>query len=141
MVSEIVEDLLYVGDVLDGQSAHEHSVDYDRIVSVGGGCHENTTHCLLMKDDYGVDHSTFREAAGRVQSSLMAEKIVLVHCAVGASRAPSVAAAAMAVLDGSSFDEALDEIRDKRGSTRSGNLVHPHPALRGAAEKYVDEQS
>ena len=141
MPSEIVEDRLYVGDVIDGRNAHEHSIDYDRVVSVGGGCHDNTTHCHLLKDDYGVDHATFRQAVGAVQSGLLKDETVLVHCAVGASRAPSVTASAMAVLDGTSFDEALDEIKDKRGATRSGNLVNPHPALRGAAESYVEDHS
>jgi len=141
MVSEIVEDRLYVGDVLDGQSADEHATEYDRIITVGGGCHENTTHCYEMRDDYGVDQTVFREAAGCLQSGLMAGDTILVHCAVGSSRAPSVAAAAIAVLDGTDFDEAIEEVRSERGSTRSGHLVNPHPALESAAREYIESQS
>jgi len=141
MVSEIVEDLVYVGDALDGRNAHEHDRDYDRIITVGGGSHDNTTHYFPLRDDYGVDHGTFSEAAGCVQSGLMKGETVFIHCAVGASRAPSVTAAAMAVLDESSFDEALDEIKSQRGTTRSGNLVNPHPALRESGEQYVERHS
>ena len=141
MVSEIVEGRLYLGDRIDGDHADEHGQDYDRIITVGGGCHDNTTDCLQMQDDYGVRYATFREAASRLQSALCNGEVVLIHCAVGSSRAPSVAAAAMATLDGTSFDEAVEEIREKRGATRSGNLVNPHPALRGAGEQYIEEQS
>jgi hypothetical protein len=141
MVSEIVEDRLYLGDVIDGENAHEHKNEYDSVISVGGYCHDNTTDCLKMRDNYGVNQEVFRAAADRLQSALCNGEVVFIHCAVGASRAPSVTAAVMAVLDNTSFDEAIEEIREKRGTTRSGHTVNPHPALESAGKKYVGNQS
>jgi len=86
-----------------------------------------------MMDGPRNEREPFQEAVKQILSDLKRGKTVLVHCNRGASRSPSVAAAAVALQEGIGIEESFEQI----GNRREG--FDPHNALvRQAVTVYRD---
>jgi histidinol-phosphate aminotransferase len=82
----------------------------------------------------GTDQATFDAAVDAVRDHIAAGRTVLVHCRQGVSRSVAVAAAAIAVKDGTSLREAINAIELERPQ------ADPDRALIGMAETYLEER-
>lgn len=78
------------------------------------------------------DYEDFVAAVDTLLDLLMDDYVVFVHCAAGASRSVSVAAAALALRRETSVETAVELIRERRP------IANPHPHLREQAEAVVD---
>lgn len=85
-----------------------------------------------MIDGPQNSYHTFTDAVQTVVSHLTDSHCVLIHCAAGSSRSPSVAATAIAHLTESTLNEAFNQILDQRPET------DPHDALVRQAVKLSD---
>jgi hypothetical protein len=86
-----------------------------------------------MMDGPRCDRDSFESAVRETVSFLERGETVLVHCSRGASRSPSVAAAAVALHQSTGIDEAFQQVGESR------EAVDPHEALlRLAVEVYED---
>lgn len=139
MPSEIIRGSLYIGNCQDGRTAHEHPVDYDRVIALASSDHDNVTDADTFEIpdggwgfDRDEDYSTFKDAVNALRDALDNEETVLIHCNVGRSRAPAVAIAALATIHDLSYEETLARVQDKR------NIVNPTPELRYCAKYYID---
>lgn len=137
-MDEVAPDL-YVGtvaDAEDGTRLQENGID-----SVVSLTHSDprtdrpvpVSDCAMM-DGPRNDRETFREAVEHVLAGLERGETVLVHCSRGASRSPSVAAAAAALHEGIGIEEAFELIEERRAA------VDPHPALVEQAVEVYREQ-
>lgn len=133
MADMIIQDL-YVGDVDDWKRANTEGHDYDRIVTLmrGEPLDVTTHHCPLFDGD-GNHPVDFERAVDAVREGLQAGERVLVHCAAGRSRAPTVASTAIAAERGMEWEGAKDMVEEKRG------FLHVSPYLREEAWKYLGE--
>jgi protein-tyrosine phosphatase len=135
-------DELFVGtaaDATDDSTLETHGVT--TIVSL--------THETLQSTRQGIDirsiplidgpqHSReqFRNAVEATVAALETEGGVLVHCSAGASRSPAVAGTALALVEGTELETALQQVADNR------DAVDPHEALlRQAAHVYTQLNS
>jgi len=78
------------------------------------------------------DPANVRDAVARLTTLLYADETVLVHCSAGSSRSVAVAAAALARLNGTDVETALERLR----SAHPG--ADPHPALVENARRVVE---
>lgn len=137
MVSRIIHNKLWLGDIDDGKNANEYGVDFDRVITVGPEePTEHTTDHFPMPDggwsfDTEEHYPTFRMAVNTVRGAMMDGETTLVHCHMGVSRSAMVTTAAIATLDGTSFESAWTEVRGKRP------IVNPSPELKFCATRYV----
>jgi predicted protein tyrosine phosphatase len=119
---------LYVGTLADaGDTAllQEHGVD--RIVSLTHGDPESgfpvpVSKCAMM-DGPRNDRETFRTAVEEILTRLQQGETILVHCSRGASRSPSVAAAAIALHEEITIEAAFEQVDEQRDE------FDAHPAL------------
>jgi len=75
----------------------------------------------------------FTEAVTETVTALGGDESVLVHCAAGASRSPTVAATALALVQDIGLEDAIQQVADNR------DAVDPHEALlRQAAHVYTE---
>lgn len=106
-----ITDNLYVGDEVD---ATQEPMDHiDRVVTMCQGSNHMTTDHFPI-DDGEHPYPVFREAADTVLECLENNETVMVHCNAGISRAPSVAAAALAAYRGVDYGTALSTVRSSR---------------------------
>ncbi|WP_255197687.1 dual specificity protein phosphatase family protein [Halorarius litoreus] len=132
-----VADRLFVGTAADATSLD------DGVTAVVSLTHDVPTVdpeaavvSVPLVDGPQCDATAFGRAVDETHDLLTAGETVLVHCAAGASRSPSVAATALALHSGQGLDAAFEQVADARAA------VDPHPALVDrAATAYVDRRS
>ena len=124
------------GDATDNETLGTHEIT--TIISL---THEQPELSDSAIDIYSIplidgpqnDRDQFTEAVEATATALAAGECVLVHCSVGASRSPTVAATALAVTQEIDLEDALQQVADNRAA------VDPHEALlRQAAHVYTD---
>lgn len=138
-----ITDNLWIGDIQDVREGDTSR--FDRVITV---CQDEVSdnvgcnyHFFNMSDGpangYGGDHSyeLFHEAAMFALASLTYGENLLIHCHMGQSRSVSVAAAALVVKEGQSYEWAFKTIE------RSRPEAHLDPHLRGHAEKFIENAS
>jgi protein-tyrosine phosphatase len=115
---------LYIGDLLD--SREKELNDFDLVINVSSNNTENTTHHYPLYDGEPIDkenqEKNFRNAVKKIIESY--DKKILVHCAIGKSRSPTVVATALSEIDGSNFDELVEK------------LGNPHPYLKEMGKRF-----
>lgn len=130
---------LYVGtaaDATDEPRLREH--DVTAVVSLTHDAVEPARTPVTdvpMTDGPRNDREAFDRAVTETLSRLDADDPVLVHCAAGSSRSPSVAATALALHEDIDLAAAFEQVADRR------DAVDPHAALvRQAARVYTDRR-
>lgn len=127
---------IFVGtesDAADESQLQTHGIDI--VVSLTHSSPETgdiTRVDVPMIDGPQNSYEAFAEAVKTVVTHRDTGQHVLVHCAAGSSRSPSVAAAAMTRLTESTLNEAFNQILEKRPAT------DPHDALVRQAVKATD---
>jgi len=126
-MDEVFPDL-YVGTLADAEDARglqEHSID--NVVSLTHTDPEVKPPVSISKyamlDGPRNDRETFRAAVKEVLKRLGRGDTTLVHCSRGASRSPSVAAAAIALHEEIDIAAAFEQIEQQR------DAFDAHPAL------------
>lgn len=135
-----IRDELYVGDI---QHAARHE-NYERagIDTVLSLAHAEPdrpypesvrVERVPLLDGPQNDLADTRRAVETLHDRLTADETVFVHCSAGASRSVSVAAAGLALREGTetTVGDALDEIADRHPQS------HPHPAIVDQVERAV----
>jgi len=129
---------LYVGtddDAADAAALRERGVT--TVVSLTHRTPEPTPDGVAvveapMLDGPRNDRGAFAEAVSAVRTALDDGETVLVHCAAGASRSPAVAAAALALHEDRSLEDAFEQVAARR------DAADPHPALVRQAVHVLD---
>jgi len=126
---------LFVSDIQAAGSDDRHEANgVDVVVRLTRAAPERgypdavTVRAHPMADGPQNDPDAVVEAVETVVNALERGQTVLVHCSVGASRSPAVAAAALAVHRDLEFETALDQVRDARD-------LHVHAAVRENARQ------
>jgi protein-tyrosine phosphatase len=78
------------------------------------------------------NYEEFDTAVNQLLDLLADDHVVFVHCAAGASRSVSVAAAALALRRETAVENAVELIRERRP------IANPHSHLREQAEAFVN---
>ncbi len=133
---------LFVGTVTDaGDEEMLEQHDVDRVVSLthrdpaeGFPDDVSVSQCAMM-DGPQNQRDVFHSAVEQCLSGLERGEIILVHCSRGASRSPSVAAAALALDAGMDIAASFDLIGTRRDE------VDPHEALVRQAVQVYREHS
>jgi len=129
---------LFVGTLADATDSHR--LEKDEITVVVSLTHENPdfsaqaldTHSIPLIDGPQNSREQFTKAVEKTVTALNDGKRVLVHCAAGASRSPTVAATALALSQEMDMEDAIQQVADNR------DVVDPHEALlRQAAHVYT----
>ena len=134
-----VADGVFVGtesDAGDQSLLRKHGVDV--VVSLTHSKPETgdvTRVDIPMVDGPQNSQEAFAEAVTEVVEHRESNCTILVHCSAGASRSPSVAAAAIAHLTEKDLNEAFNQIIKQRSET------DPHDALVRQAVKFSDQKS
>jgi protein-tyrosine phosphatase len=81
------------------------------------------------------DYQDFAAAANHVIDSLERGDSVLVHCQAGVSRSPTICCTALAVTEGKTAEDALEEVEDLHPKT------NPEPRVWESAIQFVEENS
>lgn len=139
MTSEIMAGHLYIGDADDGRNAHKDLVEYDRVIAMASGDHDNATDTFEIPDGGWKftpqeHYPIFSEAVNTLRRALRENETVLIHCNAGQSRAPAVAIAALAVEKDMTFNETYNRVQDKR------SIVNLSPELRYCAKEYIESR-
>lgn len=131
---------LYIGDLEDAQTADYEK--FDHIIGVTSTDLSDEVECeythFNLADGpatgYGeYSYELLSEAIDAVVAARIRRQTVMVHCTMGISRSATVAAAALAVLKGLEFEEALEKVEKVKPN------VNPLPILRDDARRYLDE--
>ena len=88
-----------------------------------------------MVDGPQNSYQSFADAVQSVLTSRDDGQRVLIHCAAGSSRSPSVAATAITCLTANTLNESFNQVLERRPET------DPHDALIRQAAKVIDEDS
>jgi len=88
-----------------------------------------------MVDGPQNSYQSFADALQSVLTSRDDGQRVLIHCAAGSSRSPSVAATAITCLTANTLNESFNQVLERRPET------DPHDALIRQAAKVIDEDS
>src|SRR5664280_2855601 len=119
---------LYIGGLADAEElADENTIDIATVISLSEipvqTRREDVKYVLLpIEDDVPVPVRQFYGVMDAIRKNIR-WGTVLLHCGVGVSRAPSLAAAYMAAVGYKSIDAALNEIRKARP------FIHPSTVL------------
>lgn len=133
---------LYIGDIQDVREGDTSK--FDTVVGVcQDDCSENVggdyEHFSLRDgpyDSYGrgeFKYELLSDAIDAVLSARIRRDTVLIHCHAGQSRSATVAIAAMAVLEGMTWDDAYNHAVDKRP------IINPNMRLVDWGKQYVEE--
>ena len=129
---------LFVGTLTDATNSHR--LEKDEITTVVSLTHETPDlsaqtldiHSVPLIDGPQNNREQFTTAVEETVTALTDGERVLVHCAAGASRSPTVAATALALVQKMNLEDAIQEVADSR------DAVDPHEALlRQAAHVYT----
>jgi len=88
-----------------------------------------------MVDGPQNSYQSFADAVQSVLTSRDDGQRVLIHCAAGSSRSPSVAATAITCLTANTLNESFNQVLERRPE------ADPHDALICQAAKVIDEDS
>ena len=130
---------LFVGTLDDATDSHR--LEKDGITTVVSLTHETPDPSAQALDIYSIplvdgpqnSREQFTKAVEQTVTALTAGERVLVHCAAGASRSPTVAATALALVQEMDLENAIQQVADSR------DAVDPHEALlRQAAHVYTE---
>jgi protein-tyrosine phosphatase len=130
---------LFVGTRAD--ATDEQHLETQGITTVISLIHENLDlsepaidiHAIPLIDGPQNSRDRFTEAVTETVTALADNECVLVHCAAGASRSPTVAATALALYQDIELGDAIQQVADNRAD------VDPHEALlRQAAHVYTE---
>lgn len=110
-----ITDQIYIGNIKD---SHVNGKDFDYVLNLTHNETDHTTHHCPIEDG-NEDQQTQYEVAYVTLCILMDRKIrshekILVHCHKGRSRAPSLVAAYLSVIEDIRPFEALQVIAEKR---------------------------
>lgn len=81
------------------------------------------------------DFGAFQDAVDRLTALRETGETVLVHCSAGSSRSGAIVAAALAEMERTDIDSALDRIQREKSD------IEPHPALLEHARRTLRSQS
>lgn len=125
-MDQIIENL-YVGS---SSCATQEPLDgIDEVVTMCKADNHATTAHFPIRDEEGHDYAKFKQAVEYVVSCLEKDATVLVHCAAGISRGPTVVVTALALYTNCMLEEAYDKVNASHPQTR------PEPSLRDSAMK------
>lgn len=134
---------LYVADIQDIREGD--TSNFDHVVGVcQDDCSDNVgceyTHFNLADGDDQQGHvpgeysyELLSEAIDAVIAARIRRQTVCVHCHAGQSRSATVAIAAMAVLDGMTWEDAFQHARSRR------SIINPGRDLVEDGQRYVEE--
>lgn len=135
---------LYIGDIQDVREGDTSK--FDRVIGVcQDDCSENVgceyEHFCLSDGPYDIrGHNPGEYSAEMVHNAIDAvvaarikRETVLVHCHAGQSRSAAVAIAAMAVIEGMTWNEAFNRAKEQRP------IINPGPELVNDAKAYIRE--
>ena len=88
-----------------------------------------------MIDGPQNSYQSFADAVQAVLTRRDDGQCVLIHCAAGSSRSPSVAATAITCLTDNTLNESFNQVLERRPET------DPHDVLIRQAAKVIDEDS
>jgi protein-tyrosine phosphatase len=142
-----IGDGLHISSIRSVQS-HDTG-QYDVVVSVcQDTCRQNISddtpyrHFPLADDEHSeenwggsAEYDLFEDAAMHVVGLLLDEAVddILVHCHVGKNRSAAICAAALGAYHDSSYERALDAVRDARP------MVNPNELMRSHATQFIGE--
>jgi len=120
---------LFVGTLDDATDSHR--LEKDEITTVVSLTHETPDLSAQTLDIYSIplidgpqnSRDQFTKAVKETVTALTDGERVLVHCAAGASRSPTVAATALALVQELDLEDAIQQVADRR------EAVDPHEAL------------
>jgi len=130
---------LFVGTRSD--AADSQRLDSHEITTVVSLTHETpdlseqglNIHSIPLIDGPQNNRDQFTKAVQATVTALADGERVLVHCAAGASRSPTVAATALALTEEIDLQNAIQQVADNR------DAVDPHEALlRQVAHVYTE---
>ena len=130
---------LFVGTLADATNSHQ--LEKDEITTVVSLTHETpdvseptlNIYSIPLIDGPQNNRDQFTKAVQATVTALADGERVLVHCAAGASRSPTVAATALALTEEMELQNAIQQVADNR------DTVDPHEALlRQAAHVYTE---
>lgn len=136
---DLVGSDLFVGTLDDATDSHR--LEEDEITTVVSLTHETpdlsepalNIHSIPLIDGPQNNRDQFNKAVQETVTALAGGERVLVHCAAGASRSPTVAATALALTEEIELQNAIQQVADNR------DAVDPHEALlRQAAHVYTE---
>ena len=130
---------LFVGTLADAND--NQCLDKDAITVIVSLTHDTPDVSNQAFDIYSIplidgpqnNRDKFSNAVQETVTALRDDERVLVHCAAGGSRSPTVAATALALACDMELEDAIQQVADNR------DAVDPHEALlRQAAHVYTD---
>jgi len=135
---------LYIADIDDIREGDTSKFDY--VVGVcQDDCSDNVsckyTHFNLADGPNGIrghnpgeySYELLSDAIDEVIAARIRRETVCVHCHAGRSRSATVTIAALAVLDGITWGESYNRVREKR------SIINPGPTLANHGKRYVRE--
>lgn len=129
-----VRETVWIGDCLDAQDLDDLKA-FDVIISVTGEpqykC-EDADYWFKFRDA-SHEYEKFEEAALTFLSHYLDDDKIFIHCQAGVSRSTSVATAAIAVAEGKSWSDVLQE-------TRAGHAPVGFEMIE-SGERFVDENT
>jgi protein-tyrosine phosphatase len=134
-MDEVAEGI-FVGteaDASDESLLRTHGIDV--VISLTystPGTSDSTRIDVPMMDGPQNSTQAFANAVRAVLTQRDAGQCVLIHCAAGTSRSPSVAAAAMTHLTERSLNQSFNQVLERRPE------IDPHDALVRQAARVVD---
>lgn len=133
---------LYIGDIED--VVHGDTSKFDTVIGVCQNDSSDNVACRYehfnLKDgpsDTGVGEYSYDLLEDAIAAALRARlrrDTVLVHCHSGQSRSATVCIATIAMLEGHSWDEAYNIVKDARP------IVNPHPKLVEDGKRFVESR-
>lgn len=132
-----VADGIFVGTEADaGDESLLQTHGIDTVVSLTHNEPETgeiTRVDVPMIDGPQNSYQAFVDAAQTVVAHHDAGHCILIHCAAGSSRSPSVAAAAITHLTENTLNQSFNQVLDRRAET------DPHDALVRQAAQVIDD--
>lgn len=136
---------LYIGDIQDVREG-----DTSRFDTIIGVCQDDCSDNVSCKyqhfnladgpeDQIGhnpgeYSYELLEDAITAAFSARLRRETVLVHCHAGQSRSATVCIAALALLEGHSWEEAYNIVEDARP------IINPHPQLVDDAKRFLEER-
>lgn len=108
---------------------------FSEVITLSSYSLDQTTEFVPLTDGPRVEYSQFRKAVKAVREALQSGRKVLVQCEVGISRSAAVIATVVAVEEGRSFKQALNEVKRYR------ERASPRQPLRECAKRYLHEEA
>jgi len=136
---------LYIADIQDVREGDTST--FDHIVGVcQDSCEANVsceyTHFNMADGSHDIrgmnpgeySYDLLSDAIDEVVAARIRRETVCCHCHAGQSRSATVAIAALAVLNGTTWNEAYNTVRDARP------IINPTPELVADGKKYVENR-